>query len=227
MSLQGPAGKGMCRPVILVGPPGAGKGTQAKQVAALYGVPHLSTGDMFRGNIARGTELGLRAKEFMNRGELVPDEVVCGIVEERVGQPDAAQGFILDGFPRTIPQAQFVDAMLERKGRGNPLAVNIRVDEDVLLKRLTGRRTCSVCGEIYNVHFNPPKVDGICDKDGGKLLERADDNESTIRQRLVAYNKQTSPLIDYYREKKLLHEVNGNLEPDQISKTLIPYLKGA
>jgi adenylate kinase len=213
--------------LIFLGAPGAGKGTQAREVSKELGVPQISTGDMLREAVKKGTPLGLEAKKKMEAGELVPDEVVCGIVEERAGQPDAAKGFILDGFPRTIPQAKFVDAMLERKGRGNPLAVNIRVDEDVLLKRLTGRRTCSVCGEIYNVHFNPPKVDGICDKDGGKLLERADDNESTIRQRLVAYNKQTSPLIDYYREKKLLHEVNGNLEPDQISNTLIPYLKGA
>ena len=213
--------------LIFLGAPGAGKGTQAREVAKELGIPQISTGDMLREAVKKGTPLGLEAKKKMEAGELVPDEVVCGIVEERVGQPDAAQGFVLDGFPRTIPQAQFVDAMLERKGRGNPLAVNIRVDEDVLLKRLTGRRTCSVCGEIYNVHFNPPKVDGICDKDGGKLLERADDNESTIRQRLVAYNKQTSPLIDYYRKKKLLHEVNGNLEPDQIARTLIPFLKGA
>jgi adenylate kinase len=213
--------------LIFLGAPGAGKGTQAREVSKECGIPQISTGDMLREAVKKGTPLGLEAKKKMEAGELVPDEVVCGIVEERVGQPDAAQGFILDGFPRTIPQAQFVDGMLKRKGRGNPLAVNIRVDEDVLLKRLTGRRTCSVCGEIYNVHFNPPKVDGVCDKDGGKLLERADDNETTIRQRLVAYNNQTSPLIDYYRQKKLLHEVNGNLEPDQISKTLVPYLKGA
>jgi adenylate kinase len=213
--------------LIFLGAPGAGKGTQAREVAKEFGIPQISTGDMLREAVKQGSPLGLEAKKKMEAGELVPDEVVCGIVEERIGRPDSARGFILDGFPRTIAQAQFVDAMLEKRGRGNPLAVNIRVDEDVLLKRLTGRRTCSVCGEIYNVHFNPSKVDGVCDKDGGKLLERADDNEATIRQRLVAYNKQTSPLIDYYRKKKLLHEVNGNLEPDQIAKTLIPFLKGA
>jgi adenylate kinase len=213
--------------LIFLGAPGAGKGTQAREVAKEFGIPQISTGDMLREAVKQGSPLGLEAKKKMEAGELVPDEVVCGIVEERIGKPDSARGFILDGFPRTIAQAQFVDAMLEKRGRGNPLAVNIRVDEDVLLKRLTGRRTCSVCGEIYNVHFNPSKVDGVCDKDGGKLLERADDNEATIRQRLVAYNKQTSPLIDYYRKKKLLHEVNGNLEPDQIAKTLIPFLKGA
>jgi adenylate kinase len=213
--------------LIFLGAPGAGKGTQAREVSKEFNIPQISTGDMLREAVKKGTALGLEAKKKMEAGELVPDEVVCGIVEERVGQPDCAQGFILDGFPRTIAQAQFVDAMLQRKGRGNPLAVNIRVDEDVLLKRLTGRRTCSVCGEIYNVYFNPPKQDGVCDKEGGKLLERADDNESTIRQRLVAYNNQTSPLIDYYRKKSLLHELNGNLEPDQISKNLILYLRGA
>jgi adenylate kinase len=213
--------------LIFLGAPGAGKGTQAREVSNEFKIPQISTGDMLREAVKKGTALGLEAKKKMDAGALVPDEVVCGIVEERVSQPDCAKGFILDGFPRTIAQAQFVDAMLERKGRGKPLTVNIRVDEDVLLKRLTGRRTCSVCGEIYNVHFNPPKQAGVCDKDGGKLLERADDNETTIRQRLVAYNNQTSPLIDYYRKKGLLHDLNGNLEPDQISSSLIQFLKGA
>ncbi len=213
--------------LIFLGAPGAGKGTQAREVSNEFKIPQISTGDMLREAVKKGTALGLEAKKKMEAGALVPDEVVCGIVEERVSQPDCAKGFILDGFPRTIAQAQFVDAMLERKGRGNPLTVNIRVDEDVLLKRLTGRRTCSVCGEIYNVHFNPPKQAGVCDKDGGRLLERADDNETTIRQRLVAYNNQTSPLIDYYRKKGLLHDLNGNLEADQISSSLIQFLKGA
>lgn len=213
--------------LIFLGAPGAGKGTQAREVAKEFGIPQISTGDMLRDAVKRGTELGMAAKKKMEAGELVPDEVVCGIVEERIGQPDCAKGFILDGFPRTLAQAEFVDAMLEKKGRGNPLAVNIRVDEDVLLKRLTGRRTCSVCGEIYNVYFNPPKKEGVCDKDGGKLLHRADDNEATIRQRLVAYNNQTSPLIEYYRKKGLLHDVDGNREADQISSNLIQYLRGA
>jgi adenylate kinase len=213
--------------LIFLGAPGAGKGTQAREVSKEFDIPQISTGDMLREAVKKGTALGLEAKKKMEAGALVPDEVVCGIVEERVGQPDCAKGFILDGFPRTIAQAQFVDAMLERKGRGNPLTVNIRVDEDVLLKRLTGRRTCSVCGEIYNVYFNPPKQAGVCNKDGGKLLERADDNETTIRQRLVAYNNQTSPLIDYYKQKGLLHDLDGNQEPDRISAGLIQFLKGA
>jgi adenylate kinase len=213
--------------LIFLGAPGAGKGTQAREVSKEFGIPQISTGDMLRAAVKQQTPLGLEAKKKMEAGELVPDEVVCGIVEERIAQPDCAKGFILDGFPRTLAQAQFVDAMLERKGRGNPLAVNIKVDEDTLLKRLTGRRTCSVCGEIYNIHFNPPKKEDVCDKDGGKLLHRADDNEATIRQRLVAYNNQTSPLISYYGKKAMLHDVDGNQEPDQISAGLIGFLKSA
>jgi adenylate kinase len=150
--------------------------------------------------------------------------VVCGIVEQRIGQPDCQRGFILDGFPRTLAQAEFVDRMLEAKGRGNPLVLDINVDRDLLLKRLTGRRTCSVCGEIYNVYLNPPQVEGVCDKEGGKLLQRADDSEETIRQRLVAYEKQTSPLIDYYRRKGVLQEIEGNRRPELIAKDLIDFL---
>ena len=211
--------------LIFLGAPGAGKGTQAREVAKEFGIPQISTGDMLREAVKKQTPLGLEAKKKMEAGELVPDEVVCGIVEERIGQPDCVKGFILDGFPRTLAQAQFVDAMLQKKGRGNPLAVDIKVDEDTLLKRLTGRQTCSVCGEIYNIYFGPPKQEGVCDKDGGKLLHRADDNEATIRQRLVAYNNQTSPLISYYGKKGMLHEVDGNKEPDEISTGLIAYLK--
>jgi adenylate kinase len=160
----------------------------------------------------------------MEAGALVPDDVVCGIVEERIGQPDCGKGFILDGFPRTLAQAEFVDRTLSAKGRGNPLVIDIKVDTDLLLKRLTGRRTCSLCGEIYNVYFNPPRVEGVCDKDGGKLLQRADDSEETIRQRLVAYEKQTSPLIEYYRAKGFLHEVDGNRKPEVIAEELIGFL---
>ena len=213
--------------LIFLGAPGAGKGTQAREVAKAFSIPQISTGDILREAVKKGTPLGLAAKARMEAGQLVPDEVVCGIVEERVGEADCRAGFILDGFPRTIPQAQFVDKMLEAKGRGLPLVINIQVGHDVLMKRLTGRRTCAVCGEIYNVYFSPPKKEGICDKDGGKLLQRADDNEETIRQRLVAYETQTSPLIDYYRQKKLLHDVDGSREPEAIAGELIGFLKGA
>jgi len=213
--------------LIFLGAPGAGKGTQAREVSKEFAMPQISTGDILREAVKKQTPLGLAAKVKMEAGELVPDEVVCGIVEERIGEADCAKGFILDGFPRTLGQAQFVDRMLEAKGRGSPLVVNIRVDQEVLMKRLTGRRTCAVCGEIYNVYYDPPKQEGVCDKDGGKLLHRADDNEETIRQRLVAYENQTSPLIEYYRQKNLLHDVDGNREPEVIAEELCHFLKGA
>ena len=145
-------------------------------------------------------------------------------MEQRIEQPDCQRAFILDGFPRTLAQAQFVDRMLQAKGRGNPLVIDIQVDRDLLLKRLTGRRTCSLCGELYNIYLTPPRVEGVCDKDGGKLLQRADDSEETIRQRLVAYEQQTSPLIDYYRRKGVLHEVDGNRRPEPIATELIDFL---
>ena len=213
--------------LIFLGAPGAGKGTQAREVATHFGIPQISTGDILRDAVKKQTPLGMAAKAKMEAGALVPDDVVCGIVEERIGEADCQKGFILDGFPRTIAQAQFVDRVLQAKGRGRPQVLNIEVDEDLLLKRLTGRRTCSVCGEIYNVHFNPPKVEGICDKDGGKLLYRADDNEATIRQRLEAYHRQTSPLIEYYRAQGVLHEVDGNKDPETIAKGLLDFLSRA
>ena len=210
--------------LIFLGAPGAGKGTQAREVSKYFSIPQISTGDMLREAVRKGTPLGLRAKVKMELGELVPDEVVCGIVEERIGEPDCRNGFILDGFPRTLAQAEFVDAMLLARGRGNPLVIDIQVDTELLFKRLTGRRTCASCGEIYNIYFNPPRVEGVCDDDGGKLIQRADDNEETIRQRLVAYEKQTSPLIEYYRAKGFLHEVDGNRKPELIAEELIEFL---
>lgn len=213
--------------LIFLGAPGAGKGTQAREVAKHYCLPQISTGDMLRDAVKKNTVLGLTAKAKMEAGELVPDEVVCGVVEERTTESDSQNGFILDGFPRTISQAQFVDRMLAAKGLGRPQVLDIRVDEELLLKRLTGRRTCSICGEIYNIYFNPPKVAGICDKDGGKLLQRADDNETTIRQRLEAYHEQTSPLIEYYRKQGVLLEVDGNKEPEVIAKGLVDFLSKA
>jgi adenylate kinase len=210
--------------LIFLGAPGAGKGTQAREVSKHLSIPQISTGDMLREAVRNGTPLGLAAKAKMEAGELVPDEVVCGIVEQRIDQPDCQRGFILDGFPRTLAQAEFVDRMLQAKGRGNPLVFDIKVDRDLLLKRLTGRRTCSLCGELYNIYLNPPRVEGVCDKDGGKLLQRADDSEETIRQRLVAYEKQTSPLIEYYRRKGVLQEVDGNRRPEPIARELIDFL---
>lgn len=213
--------------LIFLGAPGAGKGTQAREVSKHFSIPQISTGDILREAVRNQTPLGLAAKAKMEAGGLVPDEVVCGIVEQRIERPDCQRGFILDGFPRTLPQAQFVDGMLQMKGRGNPLVLDIKVDHDLLLKRLTGRRTCSLCGEIYNVYFNPPRLEGVCDKDGGKLLQRSDDSEESIRQRLVAYEQQTSPLIDYYRRKGVLHEVDGNRRPEAIATELIDFLEKA
>jgi len=213
--------------LIFLGAPGAGKGTQAREVAKYYGIPQISTGDMLRDAVKRETALGLAARARMESGKLVPDDVVDGIVEERINQPDCKDGFILDGFPRTISQAQFIERILAAKGEGRPLVLDIEVTEELLLKRLTGRRTCPICGEIYNIYFNPPKVEGICDKDGGKLLQRADDNEATIRQRLEAYHKQTSPLIEYYRGQGVLLALNGDKEPEAIAKGLLDYLSKA
>jgi len=213
--------------LIFLGAPGAGKGTQAREVSRHFSIPQISTGDMLREAVRNQTPLGLAAKARMEAGELVPDEVVCGLVVERIEQPDCARGFILDGFPRTLSQARFVDRMLQAKGKGDPLVFDIRVDRDLLVKRLTGRRTCSVCGQIYNIYFNPPRVEGICDKDGGKLLQRADDSEESIRQRLVAYEQQTRPLIDYYRTRGVLQEVDGNRSPEAITGELIDFLEKA
>jgi len=213
--------------LIFLGAPGVGKGTQAREVSKHFSIPQISTGDMLREAVRERTPLGLAAKAKMEAGELVPDEVVCGIVEQRIGQPDCQRGFILDGFPRTLAQAEFVDRILQASGRGNPLVLDIQVDQDLLLKRLTGRRTCSLCGEIYNVYLNPPRLEGVCDKDGGKLLQREDDSEETIRQRLLAYEEQTSPLIDYYRRKGVLQVVDGNRKPEPIARELIAFLGNA
>jgi len=225
---MGVRGKAMrAHALIFLGAPGAGKGTQAREVAKYFGIPQISTGDILRDAVKRETALGLAAKARMEAGELVPDEIVCGIVEERVNEPDCQQGYILDGFPRTLPQAEFVDRMLAGKHQGYPQVMDIEVDEELLLKRLTGRRTCANCGEIYNIYFNPPKVDEICDRDGGKLLHRADDNEATIRQRLDAYRAQTRPLIEYYRAQGVLRAVDGNREPGAIANDLVEFLSKA
>ncbi|MGI0130684.1 MAG: adenylate kinase [Thermoplasmata archaeon] len=213
--------------VIFLGAPGAGKGTQAREMSARFGVPQISTGDMLREAIAGHSPLAWAIKARMEAGELVTDEVVCDLVEERIGRPDGANGFILDGFPRTLKQADFVDRLLADQGHGAPLALNIVVDQEVLLKRLTGRRTCPVCGRIYNMYFNPPLADEVCDVDGARLVQRADDQEAAIRQRLVAYDGETKPLIEHYRERQLLRDVNGNGDREAIAEELARILRGA
>jgi len=208
------------RALIFLGPPGAGKGTQAKRIAQQSSVPHLSTGDMFRDAVARGTELGKLAKPIMERGDLVPDEIVMGMVEERLAQPDCANGFVFDGFPRTIPQAEKLDAILERLGFGKPLVLDFEVDSDKLLRRLAGRWTCSVGGEIYNEFEHPPKVPGICDKDGGRLVQRADDRPEVVKDRLLAYERLTKPLVDYYRGQGVLEVVEASASVDDVHREL-------
>ncbi len=215
------------RLLILLGPPGAGKGTQARAIATEFGIPHVSTGDILREAARNGTSLGLAAKAKMDRGELVPDEVVCSIVEERISKPDCRDGVILDGFPRTLGQARFLDEYLHQNGSGDPLVLNLQLEPELVVKRLTGRRVCPKCGEIYNLYLDPPGKDGVCDKDGGPLIQRQDDNEETIRQRLVAYEHETVPLIDYYRRKNVLHDVDGSGDPEAISENLLAFLKSA
>lgn len=215
----------MAQIFVFLGAPGAGKGTQARVVAKELGIPHISTGDILREVARERTGLGLAAKAKMDNGELVPDKVICSIVEERLDEPDCREGAILDGFPRTIPQAEFLEALLRRTGRGKPMVVNIQVPTESVIKRLTGRRTCSKCGEIYNVYLNPPRQDGVCDKDGGKLIQRADDKEEAIRTRLKAYEEETLPLIDYYKRKNTFHQVDGSGELGAITGRLLDLVK--
>src|SRR3954451_16666775 len=192
------------RHLILLGAPGAGKGTQAQRLAVRFGIPQISTGDMLRAARREGTPLGKKAEEYMNKGQLVPDEVVIGLVEERLGRPDAKDGFILDGFPRTIPQAQALDALLQKLGRSNILVVDVMVPESVLMDRLGGRLSCPTDGASYHVKFTPPKTPGVCDSCGTALITRADDQPEAISQRLREYHGKTAPLVDYYSRRNVL-----------------------
>jgi len=202
-------------PVILLGPPGAGKGTQAKQIVERYGIPQISTGDLLREHVAKGTSLGVEAKVIMERGELVPDELMYGMVAQRLREPDCRRGFVLDGFPRTAAQAGWLDAFLEKELFENsemcpPVVIQLVVDYTQLLLRLTGRRSCPTCGRLYNIHFQPPRVDELCDVDGTPLITRNDDRSEVITERLTAYEKQTRPVADYYREQQRLVPVNAD-----------------
>jgi adenylate kinase len=202
-------------PVILLGPPGAGKGTQAKQIAERYGIPQISTGDLLRDHVRRGTALGLEAKAIMARGELVPDELLYGMVSDRLRGPDCQKGFILDGFPRTAAQAGWLDAFLakelfDKSEKRPPVVIRLDVDYTQLLLRLTGRRSCPTCGRIYNVHFQPPRFNELCDLDGSKLVLRNDDREEVIRERLAAYDAQTKPVADYYQARGRLVAANAD-----------------
>jgi adenylate kinase len=197
--------------IVLLGGPGSGKGTQAKKLTEKYAIPQVSTGDIFRAALKEGTPMGLKAKGYMDKGELVPDDVVVGVVEERLVQPDLNAGYMLDGFPRTLPQAEALDRMISRLGQSIDHAILVDVPDEELMKRLTGRRTCrnSACGRMFHVMFNPPKQEGVCDACGSDLYQRDDDSEATIRERLNVYAQQTAPLIDFYQQKGLLRRVEG------------------
>jgi len=217
---QRPVGK-LDRAVIFLGPPGSGKGTQAKVLAGKYGVPHLSTGDMLREHIVSGSALGEKAKPIMARGELVPDSLVLKMVSERIERPDCSQGFVFDGFPRTVAQAKYLGEMLRRQGFKQPFVIHMVIGNALLIRRLTGRRTCKVGGEIYNIYDRPPKAEGICDNDGGELIQRPDDREEVIRQRLHAYQKLTSPLVSYYRRLGVLYEVDASKSVAEVEQEIM------
>jgi adenylate kinase len=222
---QRPVGK-LDRAVIFLGPPGSGKGTQAIVLARKYGAPHLSTGDMLREHVAKGTPLGLKAKPIMERGELVPDSLVLKMVAERIERPDCSQGFVFDGFPRTVTQAKYLGELLRQHGLKPPMVIHMVIGNALLLRRLTGRRTCKVGGEIYNIYERPPKVEGICDNDGGELFQRPDDREEVISQRLQAYDKQTAPLVNYYRRLGLLHEIDASKSVQEVEQGIDQVVAG-
>ena len=210
--------------IILMGLPGAGKGTQASEIVKKFSIPHISTGDMFRKAIKDETDLGKEAKSYMDRGELVPDEVTVGIVKERISEDDAKKGFLLDGFPRTIDQAEALNDIMSELGRNIDAVINIEVPEEELMNRLTGRRICEKCGTTYHLVFNPPKVDGICDIDGGKLYQREDDNPETVSNRLNVNVKQSKPILEYYNEKGVLKNIDGAKDIDDVTKDVIDIL---
>jgi adenylate kinase len=212
--------------LVLLGGPGAGKGTQAERLSESLGIPQISTGDLFRENLRSATELGLLAKDYMERGELVPDEVTVGMVRERLSRPDCAKGAILDGFPRTVAQAEALDALLTEMGVGLAAVPYIKVPEDVLLARLAGRWTCKGCGAMYHQLFSPPREPGVCDRCGGELYQRPDDTPDTQQHRIKVYFEQTAPLIDYYREQGFLVEVDGRPGIGEIQAELLNIIHG-
>lgn len=210
--------------IIMLGAPGAGKGTQAKQIADKYGVPHISTGDIFRANIKNGTELGKKAKEYMDQGLLVPDELTCDLVMDRIVQDDCKNGFILDGFPRTIPQAEALDAALAANGEKIDYAVNVEVPDENIVNRMSGRRACVGCGATYHIVYNPTKVEGKCDTCGADLILRDDDKPETVLNRLKVYHEQTQPLIDFYTKKGVIAEVDGTKDMKDVFDAIVAIL---
>jgi adenylate kinase len=211
--------------LVLVGPPGAGKGTQAQFIASHFAVPKISTGDIFRANVSEGTRLGLEAKKFMDAGDLVPDEVTIGMVQDRLKQDDATEGFLLDGFPRTVHQAVVLDDMLSGQGTAVTVVLELVVDDDEVVRRLSGRRTCRQCGHVWHVDFDPPTTPDACDRCGGELFQRDDDREDTIRHRLEVYADQTSPLIGYYGDRGLLRGVDATGPVEDVTERAINALR--
>ena len=210
--------------IIMLGAPGAGKGTQAKKIAEVCNVPHISTGDIFRANIKNGTALGAKAKEYMDKGLLVPDELVCDLVVDRIQQSDCANGYILDGFPRTIPQAEALTSALNAIGQKMDYAINIEVPDENIIQRMSGRRACVGCGATYHVVYNPTKVEGVCDVCGEALILRDDDKPETVKNRLNVYHEQTQPLIDYYSKEGILVEVDGTKNMDDVFTDILNIL---
>jgi adenylate kinase len=204
--------------VILLGPPGAGKGTQAGNIAASYGIPHISTGDILRANVREGTELGLEAKRFMDAGDLVPDDVIIGMVGDRLAEPDATQGFLFDGFPRTVPQAEALERLLQDRDQPLDVVLRLAVDEDEVVTRLTGRRTCTGCGAVFHVTHQPPATEGVCDACGGELVQRDDDREDVVRNRLEVYRRSTEPLEEFYWNRGLLRDVEAVGTVDEVAQ---------
>ena len=209
---------------IMLGAPGAGKGTQAKKIAAKYQIPHISTGDIFRANIKGGTELGMKAKTFMDQGMLVPDEITIGMLMDRIHEADCANGYVLDGFPRTIPQAESLTKALKDMGEAIDYAVNVDVPDENIVSRMGGRRACVSCGATYHVEFNAPKKEGICDTCGEKLVLRDDDKPETVQKRLTVYHDQTQPLIDYYKKEGALVEVDGTQDMEKVFQDIVKIL---
>jgi adenylate kinase len=211
--------------LVLVGPPGAGKGTQAQFIAEHVGVPKISTGDIFRANVSQGTPLGLQAKQFMDRGDLVPDEVTIDMVRNRLQEKDALEGFLLDGFPRTVPQAETLDDILRETGAKLDVVLELVVDNEEVVRRLSGRRTCRTCNHIWHVDFDPPQVEGVCDLDGGELFQRDDDKPATIENRLEVYDEQTAPLIAYYAGRGVLVGIDATGPVDDVTLRAIDALR--
>ena len=210
--------------IIMLGAPGAGKGTQAKQIADKYSIPHISTGDIFRANIKNGTELGKKAKQYMDQGALVPDELTCDLVMDRIQQDDCKNGFVLDGFPRTIPQAEALDAALGKINEKMDYAIDVDVPDENIVNHMSGRRACLNCGATYHLISIPPKVEGICDRCGSEIVLREDDKPETVQKRLKVYHEQTQPLIDYYKNQGILKSVDGTQPMDEVFKAIVTIL---